>query len=121
VQAESDAEGAVLRFPRRTGLGRAFADITITPGPGRTYLTIPAVAETYGKVVRDFPAGTFSFTVLGGRYPALVFTDGWRVAYWLRRSVTQKQDRTLLPSDSAYQELGRRVCVAHIANLVYNS
>lgn len=113
LQAESDADGAIIRIPRSTGLARAWNNITIRPGSGRKYLTIPAVARTYGKVVRDFPAGTFAFTIIGGRYPALVFVEGWSVAYWLRTSVTQKQDRTLLPSDEAYRELGRRVIIAH--------
>lgn len=118
LEAAHDDAGAIIRIPRSTGLARAWSNITIRPGSGRKYLTIPAVARTYGKVVRDFPPGTFAFTIIGGRYPALVFVEDWSVAYWLRTEVTQRQDRTLLPSDEAYQELGRRVIIAHYQRAV---
>jgi len=131
ISAVSDADGAVLRIPRTTGLGRAFGDVTITPRPGRTYLTIPAHKETYGRGPRDgFPTGAFDFVIYqaaGGPCPALVWaeTSGGHmkgdVAFWLRRSVTQKQDRTLLPSDAGYRDLGRRTCVAYIANFIYQT
>lgn len=128
IQADSDDEAAIVRMPRSTGLGRAFADITIVPRNGRTYLTIANDAETYGKGVRDFPEDTFEFAIfMGARGPCPVLLwveDGGahrkgEVAYWLRRKVIQKQDRSLLPSDAGYQEVGRRVIVAYIANLIY--
>lgn len=129
IEADSNAEAAIVRIPRSTGLGRAFHDITIVPGTGRTYLTIPADAETYGKVVRDFPEGTFEFAMvreINGREmsrptPVLRFVGSDRVGYVLRRKVLQKQDRTLLPSDAAYQELGRRRAVLYIASLRYRA
>jgi hypothetical protein len=127
IEAASDNEAAIIRIPRDTGLGRAFSSAVIRPGTGRKYLTIPACAETYGKVVRDFPAGTFAFTIVGGRFAALMWKkaggshNAWTVAYWLRREVNQKQDRTLLPSDAAYQELGRRRAVVYIASLRYRA
>lgn len=127
IESGSDNEQAFLRIPRNTGLGRAFGDVLIRPRPGRKYLTIPGVAETYGKTVRDFPENTFAFTIMAGRYPVLVFREGnsrhraWTLAFWLRREVRQKQDRSLLPSDAAYLELGRRRAVLHIASLRYNA
>lgn len=130
IEGASDAEGAIVRIPRNTGLGRAFSDIVITPGTGRTYLTIPADAETYGKVVRDFPTDAFKFaifTTARGPCPVLVWAesggahDKGEVAWWLRRKVTQKQDRTLLPSDEGYQEIGRSRAVVYIASLIYRS
>lgn len=127
IEAASDAEAAIIRIPRNTGLGRAFSDVTIRPGTGRRYLTIPACAETYGKVVRDFPPDAFAFTIVGGRYAALMWRNAggshnkWTVAYWLRREVFQKKDRTLLPSDEAYLELGRRRAVLYITSLRYNA
>jgi len=129
IESDSDADAAHIRIPRSTGLGRAFSDIVITPGPGRKYLTIPASAETYGKVCRDFPGDAFDFVIYQGikPFPALVWAENGGthkkgdLAYWLRREVTQKQDRTLLPSDADYLELGRRRAVAFIANLRYYS
>ena len=129
IEADSDADAAIIRIPRSTGLGRAFGDITIVPGTGRTYLTIPADDETYGKVVRDFPEGTFEFAIFQGAKPcpALLWAaDGGThkkgdLAWWLRRKVIQKQDRTLLPTDEAYQELGRRRAVLYIASLRYRA
>ena len=127
IEGASDADAAIIRIPRNTGLGRAFSDITLRPGSGRKYLTIPAAAETYGKAVRDFPQESFAFTVAGGRYPALVWREAGgthaagAVAYWLRREVQQKQDRTLLPTDAAYQELGRKRAQLYIASLIYRA
>ena len=116
-----------MRIPRSTGLGRAFGDVTIVPGTGRTYLTIPACAETYGKVVRDFPADSFTFAIFKQRSPVLLWAeDGGThkkgdVAWWLRRQVTQKQDRTLLPSDEEYAEGARLVAMNYITSLRYRS
>lgn len=127
IQPDWDIDAAIIRIPRSTGLARAFGDVVIEPKSGRKYLTIPDHAETYGKSVRDFPEGTFKFAILQAHrpFPVLVFAeDGGRhkkgdVGYWLRRKVTQKQDRSLLPTDGAYQEISRRVIVAYVANIVY--
>ena len=123
LQATSDDQAASILIPRRTGLGRAFNDIVLVPGSGRTYLTIPAEARTYGKVVRDFPEGTFKFAILHAHrpFPVLLFKDDGKVAYWLRRRVLQKQDRTLLPSDEAMREVARRSAVTYLASAVYRA
>jgi hypothetical protein len=123
LQATSDSTQAILRIPRRTGLGRAFQDIVIVPGAGRTYLTIPGDARTYGKVVRDFPEGTFKFAILYAHrpFPVLLFVSDGKVAYWLRRRVLQKQDRTLLPSDDAMREVARRSAVSYLTSAVYRA
>jgi hypothetical protein len=127
VQEDSDDEQGSVLIPRSTGLARAFSDVVIRPGSGRKFLTIPAHAETYGRVVRDFPEGTFKFAVIKSWkiFLALVWEEtGGRhekgeVAYWLRRAVTKKQDRTLLPTHAGYQEVARRAAVAYIANHIY--
>ncbi len=122
VQPDSDDTRAMVRIPRRTGLGRAFGDVVITPGSGRKYLTLSGHARTYGKSVRDFPEGTFKFAFLG-RYRALVFADEpnkGEVGYWLKRSVTQKQDRTLLPTDAGYQEVGASSALSYITSHIYH-
>jgi hypothetical protein len=53
-----------------------------------------------------------------GPVPVLKFVKGGEVAFWLRRVVTQKQDRTLLPSDDTYREIGRRAIMARIATIL---
>jgi len=122
IEADSDSQRAVLRIPASTGLGRAFHDVTLVPGSGRTYLTVPACARTYGKSVRDFPEGTFKFAIFKThRGPCPVFLwagKGGTVAYWLRREIIQKQDRTLLPSDEGYIKAGRESARTYLVNVL---
>ena len=125
IESASNEETAIVRIPRSTGLGRAFSDITIKPSNGRTYLTIPACAETYGRVVREFPADAFKFAMFQGAKPCVALLwaeDGGShrkgdVAWWLRREVTQKQDRGLLPSDEGYQGVARDRALEYIESL----
>jgi hypothetical protein len=107
VTSESDASGATVSVTS-PGITRAFKDITITPGQGKKYLTIPATAEAYNKRARAFNDLRLAFFKNG--LLALVKDDPNRakgerppVYYWLKKSVTQKQDRTLLPSDQLLQ------------------
>lgn len=122
IQGESDNAGAILRIPRRTGLGRAFGFVLLRPTGGRRFLTIPAGPETYGRQAGEWSRETFDFAVIHthrGPSPVLVWAaDGGThrkgdVAFWLRTLVYQKQDPTLLPSDAAYQELGRRTITSY--------
>lgn len=99
------------------GIGRAFEDKVIKPGPGKKYLPIPNVAEAYNRRPRTFNDLRLAFFGRGKdgeRLLALVKAEqsslsdrkesGGRseVYYWLKKSVTQKQDRTLLPPDDDY-------------------
>ena len=120
LQPACDEASASMLIPRNTGLGRAFHDVVTVPGSGKTYLTIPACARTYGKVVRDFPEGTFKFAILHAHrpFPVLLFVDTGEVGYWLRRSVFQKQDRTLLPTTDAWGAVARRTSVAYVNNVI---
>lgn len=127
VTADATQEEAIIRIPRRTGLGRAFREITLRPTGGRKWLTIPATGETYGRTAGEFGQGTLDFAIIythRGPTPVLVWAaDGGShkkrdVAFWLRRSVTQKQDRSLLPSNDAFQTIARESAVAHIRNLL---
>lgn len=118
IEAASDAERAIIRIPRASGLGRAFYDITIRPGSGKRFLTIPADRRTYGRRAGEFPPGALVFSTVGGRYPALMFKDSWTVAYWLVREVTQKQDRTLLPSDSAWLKTATGTAAIYLRDVI---
>jgi len=107
IEGDSNAEMALLRIPRDTGLGRAFRDFNLTPKNGRKYLTIPAHRSTYGKRVAEVPH-SMTFRIVGGRHKALVFTSGpdkGSVAYWLREKVTIKRDATLLPGREAIEQV----------------
>lgn len=120
IEADADDLAAYVRIPRSTGLGRAFHDVDLVPKNGKKYLTIPADARTYGKSVRQFPEGTFKFAILHAHrpFPVLLFKSDDKVAYWLRKSVHQAQDRTLLPSDDAYSRIARTAAIDYIAGLI---
>lgn len=121
----SDDRGAVISIDS-PGMARAVRDITITPTAGRKFLTIPVIAEAYNKRayrVRGLVAivsgdkgvlmmpqkgtgttyktrrysGPDKFTThekTGGRFGTVWFV--------LVRTVHQKQDRGLLPSDEEF-------------------
>ena len=93
------------------GISRAFGDVTINAKSGK-WLTIPATAEAYNRRARSFNDLRVAF--FGKGRMALVKAEqsstadrkesGGRseVYYWLKKSVTQKQDRTLLPPDDDF-------------------
>lgn len=125
VKAAHDEDSAMIRIPRLTGLGRAFGDVVLRPGSGKTYVTIADHPKTYGKSVRDFPEDTFRFAILLAHrpFPVLLFADGphkGEVGYWLRREVRQKQDRTLLPSDEGYAGVARQAAMEYLNSLLEN-
>lgn len=101
IEAVGEDARAVIKIPRKSRLRAAFGDYTLTPKAGKTYLTIPAHPLTYGRSVRSFPEETFKFAILRAHrhFPVLLFRKGGEVAYWLRKNVEIKEDRTLLPFD----------------------
>ena len=106
----ADQQGAIISI-EQPGIGRVAHDVTIVPGPGKTYLTLAAIAAAYGQLARRVPDLTFMIRMVDGlrRAVALARVEGEgkdkteTVWYWLVTSVTQKQDRTLLPSDEEYR------------------
>lgn len=130
LSGASDEAGAILRIPRSTGLGRAFSDIVILPTGGRVFLALPETAETYGRQPSEWPDETFKFGSIfthRGAAPVLVWAESGGnhkkgdIAFWLRRSVKQLQDRTLLPPDEEYIGLSRDTIIAHINNRIQHS
>jgi hypothetical protein len=99
----SDAEGATLTIDH-PGFGRAFHDVTIVP-TNVAALTIPISAAAYGRRAREF-AGLFR--IKGTNVLALAVNGGVVPMFALVRSVTQPQDRTLLPSMEQFQEAAVR-------------
>jgi len=117
VESTGDDDSAAVVIPSDTGLRRAFMDFNLVPRNGSKYLTIPDHPLTYGKRVGEVSV-PMKFSMVGGRFPALVFDQrgplNGTVAYWLKKKVTIKQDRSLLPSDDAYLKLASRSAVAYI-------
>jgi len=111
VKGDGTNEAATVSITS-PGMRRAFGDVTITPGAGKKYLTIPATAEAYNRRAGSFNDLRLAFFKNG--LLALVKAEQSSVAdrrqsggrsevyYWLKKSVTQKQDRTLLPPDDDY-------------------
>jgi hypothetical protein len=98
VRAGEDEAALVINHP---GIGRAFHDVTIKPTKSK-YLTIPLIAEAYNRRAYRVP----DLFVLKGT-PLLAKTDGdGKIKVWYRlvKSVRQKQDRTLLPSDEEIRQ-----------------
>jgi hypothetical protein len=108
----------------KIGVRQRFYGGTITPQKGK-YLTIPARAEAYGKSAREFD--NLKFIKFANGTAALVEKeaiqvkwgrkkkDGTRniksvretgggIMYWLKESVTQVADPTVLPSDEKLTE-----------------
>lgn len=103
-EASADREGVILTMRPAEVLARAFRDIEIYPRNGKKWLTIPIHRRSYGKRAREFKDLFFLWPAEEGS-PFLVerAANGNLIfLYLLVRKVTQKQDRTLLPSDEAY-------------------
>lgn len=103
-EGRGTAEGAFLTMRPAEVLARAFGDVQITPRAGKKWLTIPIHRASYGKRAGEFPDLKFirprgkTYALLSRRGP-----NGNLIHYYLLvRKVSQKQDRTLLPSDDAY-------------------
>lgn len=67
----------------------------------RKYLAIPTDDAT-GMVPRDFDRLKFAPNKAGG---GRLMDDSGRVLFWLKKSVTQKADPSVMPSDSDFVEV----------------
>lgn len=103
---ESTASAATITI-NHPGLGRALHDVTIVPTGGRKALTIPVAAIAYNRRAGQFDhLFVFKSKVTGNAFLAMRQPEKSTpplLLYLLVRSVTQKQDRTLLPSDEQLQ------------------
>jgi hypothetical protein len=91
-----------INVPQEGVLQRRFGG-PISAKSGK-WLTIPACAEAYGKRARDF--SNLRFVSKLGALVQKTSTPGTRgendgdvVMYWLRKSVYQKSDERVIPSD----------------------
>jgi hypothetical protein len=121
LQTTNAGATVTLGGPEMPGLMRAMGDITIVPGtktPGVKYIPIPARSEAYGMRPREFGGQLMLFWkgkgAIGGLAQATpverkkntkkgakgsTYYRPGLVFYWFAESVTQPQDRSLLPSD----------------------
>lgn len=131
--ALESAENSAVISLNHPGMRRAFQDVDIAPQGGKKYLTIPAVAEAYGKRASEFQNLRLMFRRRGGQVravaleeaPATQFNFGrvkksgrrtvsgqrqtiGTVYFWLVTAVHQAQDRSILPSDDALGDAAAR-------------
>lgn len=111
-----NAAEVVIPIP---GIGRAFHDVTITPVAARA-LTIPVSAHAYGHRVGELVRmGWIVFRpkgrdVLMGVAPSASEPVS---LYALKRRATQRQDRTLLPSDESISGTVARAMIGEIGRV----
>ncbi len=109
-----DGEGVSVSIDSR-GIAQRYFGGTISARPG-SFLTIPALAIAYGKRAREFDLRLVIFGDTG--LAALVAKGGpedeSNVYYWLVRSVTQKDDPTVLPEASEMADGAKSNALAYI-------
>jgi len=90
--------GAVVSIAHQ-GFAQRYYGGTIRPVNAKA-LAIPARPESYGRLPSDF-SDLFVMRWKGGSRAALVRTEGGalRIYFWLVKSVTQRGDPTVLPSE----------------------
>lgn len=102
---EADASSATVTISH-VGLNRAFGDVTIVPKSAKA-LAIPLIQQAYNRRPRQMSEPMFVLRSKKSGKSFLAIAQGKGepplLAYLLVRSVTQKQDRTLLPSDGEWQ------------------
>lgn len=122
-----DSSGATMTLDggRMPGILRAFGDVVITAGTktaGVKYLALPARSESYGMKPRELPGlvlfwrgkgqpgglsegvpMTRTKNTVRGAKGSTYFAPGL-VMYWFKKSVTQSQDRTLLPGEDDWTQ-----------------
>lgn len=98
----ADASGAVLTI-NHPGFVRAFRDVKIVPRTAKS-LAIPIHAIAYGHRAAELWDRMSLFIPKGKRVIAATIGGVVTPLYYLVRSVTQKQDRTLLPTDDQFRD-----------------
>lgn len=108
ISSSADGQGVSVSIGSPL-FARAFRDVTIRP-IGRKALTIPIHALSYGQRVSSLQRqGMTIFRIPRTRILATRAEGSGELLplYALASSITQRQDRTLLPSDDAYGTAAR--------------
>lgn len=102
----ADADGVTLRL-RHPVVARAFRDIHITPRQAES-LAIPVHALAYNKRPREIWE-QYGLFIAKGMIMMKSGADAAPIAlYVLKKSVLQRQDRSLMPSDSEIHDAAAR-------------
>ena len=121
ITMTADSNGAEVRIPI-PGLKRAWEDVTIRPGPGKSALTLPMAAVAYGKTVAEVRAlGWRVFRPKGTNW--LMGTMGDDNAtptllYTLVGGVVQRRDPSLMPAQGEIAATGWAAIWKHIQKTV---
>ena len=135
ITMSADPSGAEVRIPI-PGISRAWNDITIRPGPGKDFLTLPKAAIAYGRKVAEVralgwkvfrPAASGAkmtqksprrFTEYQHIYLGYRDDDPPTLLYVLVDGVVQRRDPSLLPSQGEIAETGWNAIWKHIQKAV---
>lgn len=98
----ADASGATLTITH-PGFIRAFRNVKIVPRTAKS-LAIPIHARSYGNRAAELWDRLDLFIPKGKRIIAAMIGGVLTPLYILCKSVTQKQDRSLLPSDEQFRK-----------------
>jgi hypothetical protein len=87
----------------KIGIAQRYFGGTIKPASGKKYLAIPT-KDSAGNVPADFGNQLFFFRSGRTGTAGLSIREGkgMRVMYWLKKSVTQEEDETVMPTADAY-------------------
>ena len=121
ITEQSDANAATLTIAK-AGIGRATHDVTIKPGAGKKFLTIPLTAEAYGQRAYRMN-NTFFLRSKAGKLFIARQNSGARggslvLLYLLVRSVFQKKDETLLPPMERIRKVAQLAAESYVDALV---
>ena len=127
ISGVASAEEGTVTIPI-PGISRAFGDVTIRPGAGKTKLTIPAKSgggEVYGKTVTMLKAAGWRFSsgrkgtpqekLLFGRFGD---EKESKVMFILKESVPQRRDPSLLPSQDEIADCAGKAILGYVLDCV---
>ena len=120
ISMSADATGATVTIPI-PGIARAWGDVSIRPGPGKSALTLPQAAISYGRTVAEIRAlGWKVFrpkgkSVLMGEPPA---GGEATILYSLVGGVVQRRDPSLMPSLDEIADIGFKAIWKRIESAV---
>lgn len=118
ISGRSDASSATVEFGSPL-LARAFRDVTIRPGAGKKFLTLPISGEAYGHIVSEFErdvADLYPRLAKDKKSGVLVSDEKGSSAahYLLVQEVDQPRDPDLLPTDELYLDAAARGATTYL-------
>lgn len=112
VALSADASGALISI-RHRGIRRAFQTIKIVPRESKS-LAIPISPISRGFRAAELWDRMKLFIPKGSRIIAATIGGQLTPLYVLCKSVTQRQDRSLLPSDQQFQDAAVRGAMGYL-------